>query len=145
MSPGAARTCPKGPQCATIVVGLAISFVLPGAVTPPPAKKAAASKAKGKAKTRTVRASGPARQNTPDSNRYREIQQALLDKGYLKTAPSGVWDADSTEAMRKFQADQKLEPTGKLTAKSLIGLGLGPKESSPVAAAAPTPEAPKPQ
>jgi hypothetical protein len=34
------------------------------------------------------------------------------------------------DAMRKFQTDQKQEPTGKITAKALIDLGLGPKEES---------------
>jgi hypothetical protein len=36
--------------------------------------------------------------------------------------------------MKKFQEDQKLEPSGKVTAKALIILGLGPKDES-----APTP------
>jgi hypothetical protein len=30
-------------------------------------------------------------------------------------------------AMQRFQQDQKLDPTGKLTARSLVALGLGPK------------------
>jgi hypothetical protein len=34
------------------------------------------------------------------------------------------------DAMRKYQADQKMEPTGKITAKALINLGLGPKDES---------------
>ena len=29
--------------------------------------------------------------------------------------------------MKRFQADQKQDPSGKLTAASLIGLGLGPQ------------------
>ncbi len=62
-----------------------------------------------------------------------EIQKALADRGYLKNEPSGVWDAASQDAMRTFQADQKLDPSGKLTAASLIALGLGPKRESPVA------------
>jgi len=63
----------------------------------------------------------------PTSDRYREIQDALVAKGYLQTQPSGVWDKDSLDAMQRFQQDQKLEPTGKLTARSLVALGLGPK------------------
>jgi hypothetical protein len=66
-------------------------------------------------------------QLAPTPDRYREIQQALATKGYLKTEPTGVWDADTQEAMRRFQADQKLEETGKINALSLISLGLGPQ------------------
>lgn len=69
------------------------------------------------------------RQSGPTPERYREIQQALADKGYLKSEPNGVWDAQSTDALRQFQTDQKLTPTGKITAASLIDLGLGPKDS----------------
>jgi peptidoglycan hydrolase-like protein with peptidoglycan-binding domain len=74
----------------------------------------------------------PARyhQLAPTPDRYREIQQALADKGYLKSEPTGVWDAESADALRQFQTDRNLPPTGKLTAASLIGLGLGPKTSA---------------
>lgn len=67
-----------------------------------------------------------ARQMAPTPERYKEIQQALVARGYLKSEPSGVWDADSIDAMTRFQNDQKLPATGKLTAASLIKLGLGP-------------------
>jgi hypothetical protein len=82
-----------------------------------------------------VRRSYSAQQISPTADRYREIQDALAAKGYLKTPPSGVWDKDSIDAMTRFQQDQKLDPTGKLTARSLGALGLGPK---PADAAAPS-------
>jgi peptidoglycan hydrolase-like protein with peptidoglycan-binding domain len=66
-------------------------------------------------------------QNAPTPDRIREIQGALASRGYLKTAPSGAWDAETQDAMKRFQADRKLDQTGKLNALSLIGLGLGPK------------------
>lgn len=69
------------------------------------------------------------RQGGPTPERYREIQQALVEKGYLKSEPDGVWDAECTDALRQFQTDQKLTPTGKITAATLISLGLGPKDS----------------
>ncbi|HKD08508.1 MAG TPA: peptidoglycan-binding domain-containing protein [Bryobacteraceae bacterium] len=99
----------------------------------------------GKKPVRRV-AAGPPRQAAPTPERYKEIQQALADKGYLKTAPSGVWDAQSMEAMRQYQTDRKLEPSGKLTAAALIDLGLGPRnETHPVAATPPAqvPDPPK--
>lgn len=80
---------------------------------------------------------------TPTPDRYREIQQALADKGYLKSEPNGVWDAQSTEALSRFQADRNLTPTGKITSASLIDLGLGPKNDS-VEASKPAEAGPKP-
>jgi hypothetical protein len=59
----------------------------------------------------------------------------------LKASPSGVWDAQSTEALRHFQQDQNLEPSGKVNSLSLIALGLGAKHGS---AAAPSNTAPAP-
>jgi hypothetical protein len=99
---------------------------------PGSSKKTVASK-KGKS---TKSAKKPAvaaatwRQSAPTPDRYREIQQALIDKGYLKSEANGVWDAPSQDALRQFQTDQKLSPTGKLSAASLIALGLGPKTSA---------------
>jgi peptidoglycan hydrolase-like protein with peptidoglycan-binding domain len=96
----------------------------------PAAKKAAspkktASTKKGKSSKR----SGPAvsRQMAPTPDRYRDIQKSLVEKGYLKSEPNGVWDAQSAEALKQFQTDQKLTPTGKISSATLIALGLGPK------------------
>ncbi len=79
-------------------------------------------------------------QMTPTPERYKEIQQALVDKGYLKSEPNGVWDAQSIDALRQFQTDQKLSVTGRISSASLIGLGLGPNSpgtETPSAPAAP--------
>jgi hypothetical protein len=72
----------------------------------------------------------PARPSAPSSDRYREIQESLISKGYMQGPASGVWDQNSTEAMRKYQTEQKMEPTGKISAKALITLGLGPKNET---------------
>ena len=67
-----------------------------------------------------------------------EIQQALIEKHYLNGPATGVWGPESVDALKHFQQDQTLEPTGKLNSLSLIALGLGPKrESAPVVAPAP--------
>ena len=66
-------------------------------------------------------------QSAPTPERYKEIQQALVQKGYLHGDPTGVWNQDSMDALRRFQHDQNLESTGKLDSLSLIALGLGPK------------------
>ena len=98
------------------------------------ARKTSASKKSVSSKKGKSGAKKPAavayRQMAPTPERYREIQEALASKGYLKSEPNGVWDDQSAEALRQFQTDQKLSPTGKLSSASLIALGLGPKTSS---------------
>lgn len=69
-------------------------------------------------------------QQQPTSERYREIQQALIERGYLQGDPTGQWSNDSTDALRRFQQDQNLDATGKLDSLSLIALGLGPKRTA---------------
>jgi hypothetical protein len=69
-------------------------------------------------------------QMTPSPQRYGEIQQALVTKGYISQSPDGVWGPEWTGSLKRFQQDQKLEPNGRLTALSLITLGLGPRRES---------------
>ena len=71
------------------------------------------------------------RQAAPTADRYREIQDALVAKGYLQPdEASGKWDQSSIDALKRFQAEQKLDSTGKIDSLSLIALGLGPKYDS---------------
>ena len=91
----------------------------------------ATSRTKAKGRRRTV-AKTPRRtyQTAPTPERYKEIQQALADKGYFKGEANGQWGPDSVDALRRFQADQNLEVDGKLGSLSLIALGLGPKRTT---------------
>ena len=94
-------------------------------------KTTATTKRRATAKKPTV-ASWRNTQRTPTPERYKEIQQALASKGYLQPEGSnGVWNSSSVEALKKFQEDQNLEPSGKLDSLSLIALGLGPKHDQP--------------
>jgi peptidoglycan hydrolase-like protein with peptidoglycan-binding domain len=95
-----------------------------------PAKKKVATPAKKTTKKRVVR--GPVRQMGPTADRYRQIQQALIDKGYMQGSATGAWEQDSVAALRQFQMDQKLEVSGKINALTLIRLGLGPKRDPAV-------------
>lgn len=72
----------------------------------------------------------PPRQNSPTPDRYREIQQALVERGYADRSPDGVWGPQWVDSLRRFQADQNLDADGKLGALSLIALGLGPKRQA---------------
>lgn len=91
----------------------------------PAAKKSTV--ARKKSSRRTPVRSYRAVQQAPTPERYKEIQQALADKGYLQHAPTGEWGAESADALKRFQQDRNLQPTGKLDSLSLIALGLGPK------------------
>lgn len=87
-------------------------------------------------------------QQTPTPDRYREIQAALIDKGYLQGEATGEWGPDSIDALKRFQADENLNVDGKIGALSLIALGLGPKRltaQTPAAAQSPAPQTPSQQ
>jgi len=62
----------------------------------------------------------------PEPERIQEIQQALVQAGYLNAQPNGRWDDQTREAMRRYQADHGFPATGLPEAKSLMKLGLGP-------------------
>lgn len=81
----------------------------------------------------------PSYQLHPDPERYQQIQQALADRGYFKGQVNGAWGDDSVDALKRFQADQKLDTDGKINALSLIGLGLGPKHDGSTGHNAPVP------
>lgn len=100
---------------------------------------------KPSAKMKGRRARRPLRSNqqAPTSDRYKEIQQALVSKGYLEGEPNGEWGPNSVEALKRFQADQNLTPDGKLTSLSLIALGLGPKRLSAQTPSQPPAEVPR--
>jgi peptidoglycan hydrolase-like protein with peptidoglycan-binding domain len=62
----------------------------------------------------------------PEPERIQEIQQALVQAGYLNAQPNGRWDDQTREAMRRYQAGHGFPVTGLPEAKSLMKLGLGP-------------------
>jgi hypothetical protein len=67
----------------------------------------------------------------PTPDRYKEIQEALVSKGYLTPEEAtGGWNQSSVDALKRFQADQKIDASGKINSLSLIALGLGPKRDT---------------
>jgi len=95
-----------------------------------PAKNASRKKAtvSRRARWRPVpRRQLPAR---PTKERYLEIEQALASRGYLPGPASGDWSPESVDALKRFQQDQNLTPTGRLDSLSLLALGLGPRRLS---------------
>lgn len=93
-------------------------------------RRTTATRRTGK-KAPVKQASWRSRQLAPTPDRYREIQEALAAKGYLQPADAnGVWNQNSIDALKKFQAAQNLDSTGKINSLSLIALGLGPKRDT---------------
>jgi peptidoglycan hydrolase-like protein with peptidoglycan-binding domain len=104
------------------------------AVAKSSAAKTGATKSGSSAKVAARKAPPPRpryyAQLQPSPERYKEIQQALADKGYFSGAPDGVWGTSSTDALKRFQHDQNLSEDGKVDSLSLIALGLGPKRTA---------------
>jgi len=69
----------------------------------------------------------PVAPSAPASNRLREVQLALIDRGYLQGDGNGAWNAQCVEALKHFETDQKVRVDGRIDSKMLIALGLGPK------------------
>lgn len=95
--------------------------------TTPQGKRSPSGSRRGRSAARKKAA--PRGQQRPTAERYREIEEALAARGYLLEEPSGKWGPNAVEALRNFQADHDLSPTGRLDALCLTQLGLGPKQN----------------
>jgi hypothetical protein len=104
-----------------------------------PAKTGVPPKASGTVHSAAVRRPAPRyyAQMQPTPDRYKEIQQALADRGYFKGNVDGTWGATSTDALKRFQHDQSLAEEGKIDALSLTALGLGPRRTAAASAIPP--------
>lgn len=69
-------------------------------------------------------------QQQPTQERYKEIQQALAEKGFFSGSVDGNWGPDSVDALKRFQREQNIADDGKIGSLSLIALGLGPKRTT---------------
>jgi len=104
--------------------------------TPKPATQAAAKpaahhKTTTKSSKKPVAVSRRWAQQQPTTERYKEIQQALSERGYFSGSPDGTWGPESIDSLKRFQRDQSLTEDGKIGSLSLIALGLGPKRPVP--------------
>jgi hypothetical protein len=97
------------------------------------AKSAHSTGSGSSTRRRTKKVKGQA---VPTSERISEIQEALAKKGVFTGTPSGKWDDPTSDAMKKFQSSNGLNPSGKLDALTLQKLGLG---SETAGLARPTP------
>jgi hypothetical protein len=107
-------------------------FVQSSSKTPANSSASKANSHTGRGQRRG-RPAGTSSQLHPDPQRYQEIQRALADRGYFKGEVNGQWGQDSIDALKHFQADQKLPDDGKINALTLVGLGLGRKHDGSAA------------
>jgi peptidoglycan hydrolase-like protein with peptidoglycan-binding domain len=86
---------------------------------------ASTSKKKKSSRKKKVAARRTPAQMNPTPDRVSDIQSALARSGYYKGDPNGKWDADTVDALQRFQSANGLDTNGKLDALTLQKLGLG--------------------
>jgi peptidoglycan hydrolase-like protein with peptidoglycan-binding domain len=66
------------------------------------------------------------RQQKMDSDRVRQVQEALIREHYLTGQANGVWDQKSQNAMIRLQGENGWQTKVVPDSRALIKLGLGP-------------------
>jgi peptidoglycan hydrolase-like protein with peptidoglycan-binding domain len=122
-----------------VCAALAICADPPAQVTKSQTKKASSKRRASKSAKKTAAPVRPRAQQQPTPERYKEIQQALADKGYFQGPVDGNWGPESVDALTRFQREQNLIEDGKISSLALIALGLGPRRVA--LPATPAPEA----
>ncbi len=84
--------------------------------------KFVSSRRSGKKKT-TARG-----QQKIEPERAQAIQEALIREHYMSGEPTGTWNQESEEAMRRYQADHGWQSKQVPDSRALINLGLGPSK-----------------
>jgi hypothetical protein len=113
----------------------------------------ASSSKKSASKSRTASAGRRSSRKKPvrgqqkiDSERAQAIQAALIREHYLTGEPTGTWNQNSEEAMRRYQADHGWQSKEVPDSRALIKLGLGPSKDhllNPESAMTTVPDAPR--
>jgi hypothetical protein len=113
----------------------------PSSATTTPSKTHAASTKRSRKKSARLRG-----QQKIDSERASEIQEALIREHYLTGEPTGTWNQDSEDAMRRYQGDHGWQTKEVPDSRALIKLGLGPSKDhllNPESAMTTAPDAPR--
>ncbi len=99
------------------------------------AKSSSTKRAVGR---RTVRRRGSFNpwvgQQRPAPERIQEIERALVEKGFMTAEPDVNWDQATTDAVKRFQLSENLPADGRLSALTLIALGMAKPISTPAPA-----------
>jgi hypothetical protein len=67
-------------------------------------------------------------QQKVDARRTQQIQEALIHSHYLEGDASGVWNAKTEDALRRYQAANGWQTKVVPDSRALIKLGLGPSD-----------------
>jgi putative peptidoglycan binding protein len=111
-------------RVSVVLLGISVSLGANTLHAQTQTSKTAPSKSHGSTK-KTTRKKKDKGQMAPTPDRITEIQQALAKDGSYSAAPTGKWDDNTVDAMKKFQTTYALNPSGKLDALTLEKLGLG--------------------
>jgi hypothetical protein len=104
---------------------LSAAPIVSGAGHPGAAQTSSTSTKKKKASSKSKKKGKVKGQAAPTPDRIKEIQTALQKDGSYEGTPTGKWDAETMDAMKKYQDKKGLNPTGKIDAVTLNKLGLG--------------------
>lgn len=107
-------------------------IALPALATTTHVHRATASSHSHRLRHKAVRSHRVHGQQTIDSARATEIQQALIREHYLDGEPTGKWDAETQAAMQKYQSDQGWQTKLTPDSRALKKLGLGPDYSDAI-------------
>ena len=66
-----------------------------------------------------------------DASGMQQLQQSLNSKGYTAGQTDGIWSAQTSSAVRKFQEDNNLEVTGTVNSETATTLGLNTDADTP--------------
>lgn len=125
-----AAVCGLVLACALVFVPMAKGSTASAAKKAPTKSRSATTSSKHHTTRRGKRSKKSASwrrgQQRIDSDRAREIQEALIREHYLQGTPTGTWDQASQRAMVKFQADNGWQTRVIPDSRALIKLGLGP-------------------
>ena len=112
--------------CALLLVGTLLHGQSSTSASKSAQKPTSEHKASGKSKKARKSRSRKRGQQKIDSQRARQIQEALVREHYLSGNPSGAWDGATQKAMQKYQADNGWQSKTTPDSRALIKLGLGP-------------------
>jgi peptidoglycan hydrolase-like protein with peptidoglycan-binding domain len=107
------------------LTGFGAATVLRAAASPATFSRNVVPTQQSKKKSKKHKARHEPGQKAPTADRIQEIQSALAREGYYQGEPSGKWDDNTQDAMRRFQEEHALTGNGKIDAPSLQKLGLG--------------------
>jgi len=138
---GGMDTMIRAAALAAVLAGLPTGLAAaPAPDAPAPPSAASAPHAPLPALDLSVRPARAALQGEPiyaSPAEVQQVQRALSAHGYQTGEPDGTWNPQTREAARSFEQSLGLAPSGELSLRLLVSLGLAPMLQGRAPAAAP--------